>query len=413
MFRRFLLVLGVLSLAFSRAASAPAAFYTVTDLGTVPGDSYSEATGINSAGQVVGGTGTNHYVAQAFVYNSGTMTGLKTLLNNSPSSGGSGINDAGQVALSAQTSNGLDHAFLYNGGTMTDLGVLPGGTYSVAYGISAGGQVVGYADDTSSPQRAFLYSGGTMTDLGTFGGLRSWANAINDKGQVVGSAQTSSSQSHAFLYSGGMMTDLGEGGATDININAQVVGNNAGGACLYSNGNVTELGALGGLGSNAEGINDSGDIVGWAETSSGAQDAYIFNDGTMRDLNNLIPSNSKWTLQYAAAINNSGEIVGYGISPSGETHAFLLTPTPEPASVVIWGIARVSRPVRHLFAAGSIGLAGYGLHRRRKAPPTNSAAVRGTATHDNQPQDDEPAILKLPSSWRAVVRSDATETSCG
>jgi probable HAF family extracellular repeat protein len=52
----------------------------------------------------------------------------------------------------------------------------------------------------------------------------------------------------------------------------------------------------------------------------------------MQDLNSLIDPSSGWYLEDANGINDAGQIVGTGIDPSGMTEAFLLTPTPEPAS---------------------------------------------------------------------------------
>ena len=56
----------------------------------------------------------------------------------------------------------------------------------------------------------------------------------------------------------------------------------------------------------------------------------------MQDLNDLIPA-SGWTLEMATAINDVGQIVGYGVSPSGQMNAFsfLLTPAPEPSTLVL------------------------------------------------------------------------------
>src|ERR1039458_7571205 len=143
--------------------AAPVAFaqstYLVTDLGTLPGGSYSAASGINNNGQVVGG--------------------------------------------SAPT-GGPDHAFLYSGGIMSDLGTLLGGSWSAASAINNNGQVVGEADTSSGAQHAFLYSGGIMSDLnGLIPTNSGWtltsANAINDSGQIVGSGTNTSGLFHALL----------------------------------------------------------------------------------------------------------------------------------------------------------------------------------------------------------------------
>jgi hypothetical protein len=57
----------------------------------------------------------------------------------------------------------------------------------------------------------------------------------------------------------------------------------------------------------------------------------------MRDLNDLIPAGSGWTLTEARAINSSGQIAGTGLI-GGERHAFLLTPTSSVASCPLTGL---------------------------------------------------------------------------
>jgi probable HAF family extracellular repeat protein len=218
------------------------------------------------------------------------------------------INNNGQVVGSAYTSDYADHyAVLYSNGTMTDLGSLGGTfTYVDPYGINDHGQVVGQAntaDDTA--WHAFLYSNGAMTDLGTMGGVGvSGATGINNYGQVVGYSMTDDFRT--FLYSNGTMTDIGTLGgpgitATGINDSGQVVGvadtaalYPAGGAIpqafLYSNGMMTDLGALGGIGSRAHGINNMGQVVGEASTADfdasgyAITHAFLYSNGKMIDI---------------------------------------------------------------------------------------------------------------------------------
>jgi probable HAF family extracellular repeat protein len=46
----------------------------------------------------------------------------------------------------------------------------------------------------------------------------------------------------------------------------------------------------------------------------------------MRDLNDLIPAGSGWTLTRATDVDDDGTIVGWGTNGSGDVRAFLLTP---------------------------------------------------------------------------------------
>ncbi len=92
---------------------------------------------------------------------------------------------------------------------------------------------------------------------------------------------------------------------------------------------VINLGTLGGLNSVANSINNAGQVVGWADTASGAQHAFAWSGGRMTDLNSLLPSASPWVLNVATSINSFGDIVGNGTytpTPSGPTYpaAFFL-----------------------------------------------------------------------------------------
>jgi len=317
------------------------AAYTVVDLGTARG-----IAGINDLGQIAATAQTGGGHQHAVLYSHGTWSDLGTLSGGNDSTA-YGINNASQVVGSSQTTlpDGLieDHAFLYSLGGMSDLGTPDAKKFccSYAYGINNAGEIVG----DSGPGHAYLYSHGTWSDLGTLSGGKddlSLAQSINDSGQIVGSSTNGGYTDHAFLYSGGAMIDLGTLGggfsyAWQINNSGEIIGGSrtASGvldAFLYlpapapalGGGTMVDLGA-----GSAYGINNSGYVVGGASDGH----AFLYADGAMKDLNNLIPSHSGWTLEYASAINNVGQIAGIGINPGGQEHVLLLNPGPVPKKV--------------------------------------------------------------------------------
>ena len=194
---------------------------------------------------------------------------------------------------------------------ITDIGTL-GGSNSYAQGINDFGQVVGYSNTGSGNSRAFLWGRSSgMENLGTFNdsSLHSYAYGINNSGQIVGQSYTGTSwlTAHAFLWerdSG--MINLGyfcgsSNFAASINNNEQVVGETgypvSRQAFLWErDSGMVDIGGLGRK-SYAKGINDSGQIVG----SSGGV-GFLWEDGTMLDLNDLLFEETDWIVQNAQAI---------------------------------------------------------------------------------------------------------------
>jgi probable HAF family extracellular repeat protein len=109
----------------------------------------------------------------------------------------------------------------------------------------------------------------------------------------------------------------------------QVVGvSNDGAFWTDTVGVAKNLGSLGSGRSQANDITDAGLVVGWSDTLSAGQHAFVWSAVMgMRDLNNMIAAGSNWTLIEAKATNAAGQIVGYGVH-NGQVRGFLLIPTP-------------------------------------------------------------------------------------
>jgi len=177
-----------------------------------------------------------------------------------------------------------------------------------------------------------------IIDLGTLGLQPSsrYGYAVNESGEVVGmEILHEGAERHAFLYAQGTMADLGTLGglharAEGIDNSGRVVGwsDTAGAqshAFLWEQGvGMTDLGTLGGATSYAYAINNSGLVVGKSRVaaggsiSAGSDRAFLWDNGSMMDLGSL---GGKHTVAYG--INDAGQVVGAGQVPGSVYHAFL------------------------------------------------------------------------------------------
>jgi probable HAF family extracellular repeat protein len=148
---------------------------------------FARATDINDAGVVIGdGERWDTDATHAYMYYNGVTTDLGALDATTSYSEAYGINAAGDIVGTSLDANSVSHAFMYSHGAMHDLGSFDG--LAVAYDINNAGEVVGFGASS-----AFLYVNGKMLDLNTLlVGYSGWkvtsANAINDAGQIIGTA---------------------------------------------------------------------------------------------------------------------------------------------------------------------------------------------------------------------------------
>jgi probable HAF family extracellular repeat protein len=331
-----------------RAASEDAPVrYTIKNIGVLKGDTSSTATAISEKGAVVGSSFSNETDAnglsksRAVTYQKGKLRDL-TGGDDRPSSAWA-VNASGQIAGFFADVPGSFAAAVWNGEETTVLPKL-GGNVAQAFGMSDDGVVVGGANTAAGNKvLACRWENGEATALpsATEGSI---ASAINGNGQIVGTLEN-----HATLWDGDEVTDLGTLGgpaslARSINEKGQVVGHStttADGqigapgthATLWDGGKMTDLGTLPGSDvSFAWDINADGVVSGSAGDPNAANNpnpikllAVIWVNGTIYNLNDLIPPDSGWVLAQAYGINDQGEIVGFGYN-KGRQRGFVLTP---------------------------------------------------------------------------------------
>jgi len=354
--------------------------YTVSDLGTLVGGTYSQPYFINSNGLASGtaslADGTMHAVlSQRVLMMDIGLSGLGGTNSVAFAVNGKG-QTVGQAETPAADPNGEDFCgfgthlmcqpFLWQWGVMTPLPTL-GGHNGVANQINSLGQVAGFAENATpdpscpAPQlfhfEPVIWQNGKVQALPTVSGDPDGiASAVNDSGQVAGASGGCAAFNpdtlvplaprHALLWQNGAVTDLGNLGGTgqsgmgnlafNLNNQGQVVGfsNLPGDATFHAflwtqATGIEDLGTLpGDVASAAVGINDAGVVTGLSLDADFNPRAFLRQNGVMTDLNTLVRADSPLFLMQACSINSRGQIVGLAMRKStGELHGFLATPT--------------------------------------------------------------------------------------
>ncbi|OYT86820.1 MAG: hypothetical protein CFE46_15420 [Burkholderiales bacterium PBB6] len=201
--------------------------------------------------------------------------------------------------------------------------------FGKAWAVNDAGQIAGSSVDANDDIHAVVWQpDGSLVDLGFLGEPApefkrfSEARGINASGVVVGQALVGN-QYQAFSWRNGTFTDLGPGAATHINNNGLMAGYLPGFIPVsWTNGVKKKLPALGGgktaYGHQVNGINNAGDLVGFAPAPSPGvfTIAVLWRGGKVIQLGHY-PGG---TNSYATGINDQGQIVGAGNLVAGGPH---------------------------------------------------------------------------------------------
>jgi uncharacterized membrane protein len=364
-----------------------------TDLGALPGGASSAAFWINSNGLITGNSENGELdpvipglpELRAVIWKNGKIRDLGTLGGSSSFS--QAVNDRGQVTGLAL--NGIPDPFSFyyqylyclpfqicpanatqtrgfvwdEKDGMQDIGTL-GGPDAFPSLINQRGQIAGFSYTDSTPNATtgfptlhpFLWEKGKgMKDLGSLGGTTTAAvNGLNERGQVVGGALLPGDLiNHPYLWDGEKLIDLVAppfGGSADgeafwINETGEVVGiagvpapcpgatppREAAHAFLWRQRAMIDLGALPGSPiSQANFINSRSQIVGDSTPCDFSSiTGFLWENGSLVDLNTLVPSDTPFYVFTASFISDRGEIAAFGSLANGDQHALLLIPCDE------------------------------------------------------------------------------------
>ena len=284
-----------------------------------------------------------------------TGTGLINLL---------GINDSGTIA-------GFDNGVTNQGFTLTlpssfTTVNFPGAASSMVTGINAAGDLSGIYVDAAGANHGFTDIGGTFTTVDNPAStVFNQALGINNSDETVGYyAPTISGSPGDIAYSqkSGTFTDINA--LLPANFNSQAVGVNSAATpwivgfyqpdaglttsfgFIDEGGTITTIDPFGSTFTQALGVNDLGEIVGFYTDATGNQHGYIDNGGVFTSFDP--PGSASTTIN---GLNDKGDIVGFYTSASADAViGFVGTPVPEPST----------------WAMMLLGFAGFGFLSYRK-----------------------------------------------
>jgi probable HAF family extracellular repeat protein len=344
-----------------RAAAFPT--FAIEAIPYLQGGAYNKAFGINGNGHVAGYSDTSTSL-HAFLYRDGKVKDLG-VPQGFTSSVAWGVNAHEQFAVNVDSPTSSQHAYfasvkntIVSWRPLLGTGKKPVTAWVAA--INDSGDVSGTIFPNGKPQRATLWrkSQSFAPSILNIPATATAAAGLDAERDVaVNSSQASGGfnprglvweRSHKLARLRGL-----QGGDTDVWALVRTGGSSpmilAVGDAITKKGqphaaawrikpsassgvgsvNVIDLGHLKGYPrATAYAVNRRGWVVGSSSllTQSGEDErAFLYLNGHMRDLNELIPTPSDWILQRAVAINSKGEIAGYGVF-HGQYTSFLLTP---------------------------------------------------------------------------------------
>ena len=237
------------------------------------------------------------------------------------------ITKSGHIVVNALDAQARRHgAFVYSGHSVVALV----GDQTIAHGVSPSGVVLGeWVPQGKARSDAVYWSDNSPHSLGLCcGGTIKAANAV---GVMIGDAYDEQGRYHAFVWS----SANGQRPVGPSDHYSSAVAIDAAGHILLQVGREAYLEEAGKLRrldlaakfyNSVRSMNDCDVVVGGYGPDSDHYRAFLWTaTAGFRDLESLVPVDSGWELESAAAVNDRGEIVGQGVFHH-EERGFLLVP---------------------------------------------------------------------------------------
>jgi len=318
-------------LALAAAAASAAPLYHLTDLGE------SRGSQINANGDIAGVTG-----GQPAIWYGGTWHTVKGSGQTSMNSIGDDRTTTGTSGLGAGRHHHPTAVMWKPDGTQVKLiPNAPPGDASYGNLVGADGTIYGQVWPDRGPTWPFTWKAGTVTPLPYVEGW-DWTKptGVDKAGRIAATAGafgTDQCPSEAVLFTGGAWMDLGSlggdcTGANGINDSGVVVGystfddTGVTRAFMWKDGVMTGLPSPGAGQAEALAVNSSGVIVGRSRGPGGYDRAVVWRDGGVKVLARLVDRGPDH-LEAAVSINDAGQILATGFDNHDfATHTYLLDP---------------------------------------------------------------------------------------
>jgi probable HAF family extracellular repeat protein len=198
-----------------------------------------------------------------------------------------GIDNAGDTVGFYIDTAGATHGFFKAKDKDAVTVDLPGTTFNQLLGINNKGQDAGYFQDAAGLQHAYVRQKDGSFLVLSLPQPSSQATGVNDKGTVVGFMQTSPQDTKSTGY-------------------------------ILKNGKLTELQAPGSTFTQALGVNNSDDVVGFYNDANGVTHGFVYDNGNWETVNG--PNAVSTVIN---GINNHDALVGFYMDQNNNTIGLL------------------------------------------------------------------------------------------